>query len=326
MRQDTVSVVVPLYNEAENLRMLVSAIQLALGRVPDIEYELVFVDDGSRDASWELIRELRFEDERIKGVRFTRNFGHQAALTAGYRYATGRAVITMDADLQHSPPLIPDMIARWRSGFDVVSMVRLPGDERWGKRISSKLFYRFINVLSDVPIRSGVADFRLLDRRVVRKLNTLTEHGRFWRGLISWTGFRESEMRYIAARRFAGETKYPLRKMVRLAIDAISSFSSAPLRAAFHAGMLAIGGCLGLMGYALYNKVYENQDLSQWASTFMVMLFLGGIQLLMLGMLGVYVGRIFDEVKRRPVYVAEEKLGIMRSRHHRSTKTIIAGP
>src|SRR5262245_47853324 len=137
MRQDTVSVVVPVYNEAENLRMLVGAIQLALDKVPDIAYEVVLIDDGSRDASWELIREMRFEDERIRGARFTRNFGHQAALTAGYRYATGRAVITMDADLQHPPSLIPDMVALWRSGFDIVSMVRLPGDESWSKRISS---------------------------------------------------------------------------------------------------------------------------------------------------------------------------------------------
>ena len=297
--------------------MLVHAIHVAFSKVADIEYELVLVDDGSTDGSWDLIRELRAEDDRVKGVQFTRNFGHQAALTAGYHHASGSAILTMDADLQHPPSLIPQMIAKWRSGFDVVSMVRLPGDEGWWKRGSSKLFYRCLNALTDVPVRPGVADFRLLDKRVVKKLNSLREHGRFLRGLISWTGFRETEIHYVPARRFSGETKYPFRRMVRLAIDGISSFSSAPLRVAFHAGLLAIGGCLGLMGYALYNKIYEDKDLSQWASTFLVMLFLGGIQLLMLGVLGVYVGRIFDEVKRRPIYVAQEKLGVSRTARRR---------
>ncbi|MEO5924860.1 MAG: glycosyltransferase family 2 protein [Bryobacteraceae bacterium] len=325
MRQNAISIVVPVFEEAPNLRALHHALCDVLDTVPDIEVEFVLVDDGSRDTSWNVIRQLHEVDSRVKGVRLSRNFGHQAAVTAGYRYATGDAVVTMDADMQHPPALLPEMIERWRNGFEVVSMVRLPSkQESWAKGATSRLFYRFINALSDVKIKDGVADFRLLDRRVVKKLNGMKERGRFVRGMISWVGFSETEIHYTPAPRFAGKTKYTLGKMVNLAVNAISSFSTAPLRMAFYAGLLVNVLCLGGMGYAVYNRIYENKDLSEWASTFLTMLFLSGMQLLMIGVIGVYVGRIFEEVKQRPVFIAEEKLGIASRRRTERSMTVIA--
>jgi dolichol-phosphate mannosyltransferase len=323
MRQNAISIVVPVFDEAPNLNELYRALCDALDPVADLAVEIVLVDDGSRDSSWDVITQLNDDDPRVKGVRLSRNFGHQAAVTAGYRFATGDAVITMDADLQHPPELLPTMIERWRSGFDVVSMVRRPSeDEGWFKRITSRMFYRFINALSDTKIKDGVADFRLLDRRVVKKLNSMKERGRFVRGLISWTGFRETEIAYTPAPRFAGRTKYPLGKMVNLAINAISSFSTAPLRLAFFAGLAINGLCVLGMGYAIYNKIYEHKDLTEWASTFLTMLFLAGMQFLMIGVIGIYVGRIFEEVKQRPVFIAQDKIGFGSRRRERALAVV----
>lgn len=311
MMRRIISIVVPVYEEAENLAELHRNIGVAMAEVDDFDYELLLIDDGSRDESWEMITNLRELDSRVKGVRLSRNFGHQAAVTAGYRYAKGEAVITMDADLQHPPELLPEMIQKWCSGYDVVSMVRNPASHQgWMKTLSSRLFYRFINTMSETKIKDGVADFRLLDRRVVKQLNALKERGRFVRGMISWVGFSETEIRYTPHPRFAGHTKYSLGKMIGLAINAISSFSTAPLRVAFFAGLGVNVICLVLMGYAIFNRINEQKDLSEWASTFITMLFLSGMQLLMIGVIGMYVGKIFEEVKQRPVYVTEEELGI----------------
>lgn len=323
MRQNIVSIVIPVFNEAESLPLLYRRLSRALEDVDDLEYEILMIDDGSRDHSWDVIGDLREADSRVKGVRFSRNFGHQAAVTAGLRYATGDAVITMDSDLQHPPEMLPTMIERWRMGFDVVSMVRDAVEhEGFFKSTTSRLFYRLINSVSEVPIKSGVADFRLLDRRVVRKLNSLKERGRFVRGLISWVGFRETELHYQPQPRIAGESKYSLGKMLSLAMDGISSFSTAPLRLSLFLGVAASLLCVALMGYAIYNKLMENKDLTEWASTFLTMLFLSGVQLLMIGVLGVYVGRIFEEVKGRPAFIAEEELGTsLRVRKRRRVAT-----
>jgi polyisoprenyl-phosphate glycosyltransferase len=310
MTKRIISIVVPVFEEAESLSALHRGIASAMNEVGDFDYELLLIDDGSRDESWDVITNLHERDPQVKGVRLSRNFGHQAAVTAGYRYATGDAVITMDADLQHPPELLPQMIRKWRSGYDVVSMVRDPAQHQGVlKTLSSKLFYRFINALSVTKIKDGVADFRLLDRRVVRQLNALKERGRFVRGMISWVGFSETEIHYTPHPRFAGRTKYSMGKMLNLAVDAISSFSTAPLRMAFLAGLAVNLVCLALMGYAVFNKINENKDLTEWASTFITMLFLSGLQLLMIGVIGMYVGKIFEEVKQRPVYVTEEELG-----------------
>ncbi len=311
MTKRIISIVVPVFEEAESLRALHRSVVSAMKEVSDFDYELLLIDDGSRDESWEVIANLRDLDPQVKGVRFSRNFGHQAAVTAGYRYATGDAVITMDADLQHPPELLPAMIQKWRAGYDVVSMVRDPASHQGLlKTLPSRLFYRLINALSATKIKDGVADFRLLDRRVVKQLNALKERGRFVRGMISWVGFSETEIHYTPHPRFAGRSKYSPGKMVNLAVDAISSFSTAPLRLAFLLGLAVNVLCLGLMGYAMYNKVQEDKDLTEWASTFLTMLFLSGIQLLMIGLIGMYVGKIFEEVKQRPVYITEEELGI----------------
>lgn len=311
--QNLISIVVPAYEEAENLPLLHEKIDAAMAAFPELRWELLLVDDGSRDETWDVIHLLRDHDPRVKGVRFSRNFGHQAAVTAGYHYATGDAVIVMDADLQHPPELLPAMIEKWREGFDVVSMVRQPAPhEPAMKSLTSRAFYRIINLFSEVPIRPGVADFRLLDRKVVRKLNSLKERGRFVRGLIPWVGFRETTISYRPAERHAGSTKYSLRKMLLLALDAVSSFSSTPLRISFMLGLAVNAVCLVLMGYALYNKIHEDKDLTEWASTFLTMLALSGTQLLMTGINAIYLARVFDEVKHRPLYIAEEELGVAR--------------
>lgn len=315
MPQTLISIIVPVCDEAENLRRLCAGIQHVLKAIGDIDYEVLLVDDGSRDSSWDIIRSIHRRDRRMKGVRLSRNFGHQAALTAGYHYASGDAIITMDGDLQHPPEMLPAMIEQWRQGYDVVSMVREASPhESWFKRASSRLFYLLINALSDVDIKNAVADFRLLDRRVVERLNSMRERTRFVRGLISWIGFSETELRYTAAPRLAGRTKYSLRKMLDLAATAVSSFSTVPLKMGFYAGLAVNVLCLGLMGYAAYNKIHENKDLTEWASTFMTMLFLNGIQLIMIGVIGLYLGRVLEEVKRRPLYVAMEELGVASQR------------
>ncbi len=318
-----ISIVVPLYNEAENVRELCRLAGLFLGTVDDITYEIVLVDDGSRDSSWNTIAELHLEDNRIKGVRLSRNFGHQAALTAGYDYAAGDAVITMDGDLQHPPEMLPAMIEKWREGYDVVSMKREATlQESWFKKASSAFFYKLINSLSDIQIRSAVADFRLLDRRVVKRLNSMRERARFLRGIISWIGFRETELTYTASARYSGQTKYSVRKMLRLAVNAISSFSTLPLTLGFYFGLAVNVICLILMGYAIYNKVYDHKDLSEWASTFMTMLALNGIQLVMIGVIGLYLGRVLEEVKKRPLYIAREELGIPPKRRTKALRRI----
>ena len=312
---------VPLYNEAENVRELCALVWRVLNAIEDIQYEIVLVDDGSKDASWSLIHELHEQDERIKGVRLSRNFGHQAALTAGYDYAGGDAVITMDGDLQHPPEMLPAMIEKWRQGYDVVSMVRdATQQEGWFKKTSSAFFYKLINSLSDIRIKSAVADFKLLDRRVVKRLNSMRERARFLRGLISWIGFKEAELHYTASARFSGRTKYSFRKMARLAVNAISSFSTLPLTLGFYLGLAVNVICLGLMGYALYNKIYDHKDLSEWASTFMTMLALNGIQLMMIGVIGLYLGRVLEETKKRPLYIAREEVGIAAKRRSKALR------
>ena len=317
----TVSVVVPVYNEANTLPELCARLCRVLRAVEDIGFEIILVDDGSRDSSWEVIRALHDENSQIKGVRLSRNFGHQAALTAGYDRATGNAIVAMDGDLQHPPELLPAMIREWVNGYEVVSMVRQASpEESWMKRLSSALFYRLINALSDIRIRNAVADFRLLDQRVLKQLNNMRERARFVRGLISWIGFKEIELPYTAAPRFSGSTGYSLRKMLRLAVDAISSFSTIPLTMGFYAGMAANLVCLFLFGYAVYNKMYEHKDLSEWASLFITTLFLNGIQLTMLSILGLYVGRVLEEVKQRPVYIARNELGIAPKRRRHAVR------
>lgn len=303
VHNDRVSIVVPVFCGRDNLRPLVEAIHASLREVDGVLYEVLLIDDASPDDTWKLIRELRQEDSRVKGVRLSRRFGLQAASTAGYRYAEGDAVISMHANLEHPPELLPRMIKGWRMGYDIVSMV--PENDT-----SMRLFYRVVNALSDVAIPAGAVDFRLVDRRVVRRLNRLKEKARFQHGLVDWTGFPEIRLSY---RPPSGLPRPSIRDLVCLAGNAVTSFSSAPLRLILKAAVIINVLCVVLMGYGIASKLTAHKDTSEWASTFLTMLFLNALQFLMLGVLGAYLARIFDEVKSRPVFVTRAKLGIKAS-------------
>jgi glycosyltransferase involved in cell wall biosynthesis len=272
---------------------------------------VLFVNDGSVDDSMSVLRQLAAEDPRVKVVGLSRNFGHQNAVSAGLEFASGDAVIVMDADLQHPPDLIPQMIAAWREGCQVVYTVR-EDDRRqtgWFKRWTSAAFYRLINALSDVPIAPGAADFRLIDRTVVDCLAAMPERSRFLRGMVSWVGFRQKAIRYRPNPRHSGRSKYSLRKMVALALQGITSFSSLPLRVSGFLGLFAALAGLPYALWAIYAKLFTDLVVPGWASLLVAILFLGGVQLMSIGVIGEYIGRIYTEVKRRPLYLTEELIG-----------------
>jgi dolichol-phosphate mannosyltransferase len=306
---ESISIVVPVFDEAENLRPLYEAISRQL--VPmGIPYEIIFVDDGSLDASIAVLRELHAADPRVRVMSLSRNFGHQNSISAGLEHAGGEAVIIMDADLQHPPELIPAMIARWREGYQVVFTVRQgDGDAGLFKRLTSAAFYKCINAVSEVPIIPGAADFRLMDRAVVDCLISMPERSRFLRGMVSWVGFRQTGLAYVASPRAAGKSKYSLGKMFGLAAQGITSFSSLPLRISGYVGFFAAVSVVPYAIWALYAKLFTNQTVSGWTSLLISVLFLGGVQLMSLGIIGEYVGRIFTEVKKRPLYVTKELVG-----------------
>jgi polyisoprenyl-phosphate glycosyltransferase len=303
------SVVVPVFNEAENLPALYGALSKQFDNL-DLAAEIVFVNDGSSDDSLAVMKRLHAEDERVKVVGLSRNFGHQCCLTAGIEHAAGEAVIVMDADLQHPPDLIPAMVARWREGYQVVYTVR-DNSAAAGrfKRWSSAAFYRLINAVSEVPIIAHAADFRLMDRTVVNCLMSMPERSRFLRGMISWVGFRQIGLPYVSAPRRAGKSKYSLRKMFSLAVQGITSFSLAPLRLSTYIGFATAVSVIPYALWGVYAKLFTNQVVHGWASLEVSVLFLGGVQLMSLGILGEYVGRIYAEVKGRPVYIADERIG-----------------
>jgi dolichol-phosphate mannosyltransferase len=305
-----VSVVVPCYNEelviVETNRQLVAALQ-ALAAT---DFEIVYVDDGSSDATVDRLREIQNVDQRVRVVRLSRNFGHQLAVSAGLEHAAGDAVVIIDADLQDPPDVIPEMVARWRDGYHVVYGMRTdrPGETAF-KLWTAKLFYRFINRLSKVQIPLDVGDFRLLDRQVVDVLLGMPERDRFLRGMVSWIGFRQIAVMYARGARRAGESKYPLFKMLQFALDGVLSFSLTPLRLALWVGFLSIGLAFAGILYALIIRLYTTNFVRGWTSIFTAVLFIGGAQLITLGIIGEYIGRIYAEVKRRPLYVVEERLG-----------------
>ena len=305
-----VSVVVPCYDEEavieETHRRLTAALaELAVG-----DFEVIYVDDGSRDGTAGRLRRLHESDPRVRVLRFSRNFGHQIAVTAGLEHATGDVIVLIDADLQDPPEVIGEMLAKWRDGFDVAYGVRTDRDgESAFKRGSARLFYRIVNSFSDTTIPLDVGDFRLMDRRVVTALRAMPERARFVRGMVSWVGYRQAAVPYRRAARYAGETKYPLFKMLSLAIDGLTSFSLVPLRLASWVGFAA--SALAMIGivYALSVRLMTSEWVPGWATVFVAALFLGGIQLVALGIIGEYVGRAYVESKRRPLYFLEERLG-----------------
>jgi polyisoprenyl-phosphate glycosyltransferase len=308
--RDRLSVVVPVYNEQGNLRLLHQTLTEQFQRL-DADHEIIFVDDGSRDGSLQVLRELHeLDPSHVKVISLSRNFGHQNALTAGLEHATGDAVIAMDADLQHPPELIPAMVAQWRAGYQVVFTIRQDSqDVGWFKRWSSRAFYALINKITDTPIVPGAADFRLVDRQVVDSLNSMQERARFLRGLVSWVGFRQVGLPYQVCQRHDGQSKYSLRKMLTLALNGVTNFSAFPLRLATYFGFLSAVVGIPYAVWAVYARLFTSSAVPGWASLTTFVLFLGGVQLICLGIIGEYLGRVYDEVKRRPLYVPQELIG-----------------
>ncbi len=304
------SVVVPLYNEEAVIDEMVRRLSRVLEDLGE-PYEVVMVNDGSRDATAGMARAICAANPSFKLVNFARNFGHQTAITAGMDLSCGDAVVVIDADLQDPPEVIRDMIEKWKEGYEVVYGKRAARKgETWFKRVTARSFYRFLNRMTDVRIPVDVGDFRLIDARVRDALLSVPEHNRYVRGLISWLGFRQTAVEFVREARFAGETKYPLKKMVKLAVDGITSFSYKPLKVGIGMGaFLSIASFLYLVA-VLVMRLFRLTDMEPgYASLMAVMLFFFGVILVMLGIIGEYIARIFEEVKGRPLYVISDKVG-----------------
>jgi glycosyltransferase involved in cell wall biosynthesis len=306
-----VSIVVPVLDEEDCVGELVRQVRDALAGA-DLRFELIFVDDGSRDGTPEKIAALHRADPSVKCIRFTRRFGHQAALAAGLRHARGDAVVTMDGDLQHPPAVLPTLVEAWRGGADVVTTVRKlpPGQRPDWKEALGRSFYRVMSRFSRVPVIPASADFRLLDRRVVDAFNDLDEHFVFTRGLIPWLGFPETRVEYEVGDRFAGRSKYDLGRMGRLGLDGLLSFSVLPLRLITLLGLLTTLFALVFGVFTVVAHFAGRVDGSGWTTLVVLILLFGGVQLLSLGLLAEYVGRTYEEVKGRPRYVIESTSGL----------------
>jgi len=301
------SIIAPVYNEEDSLPVLYDRIVETMEN-SGAPWELVLIDDGSRDRSTEIMRELAKKDARIRPVIFARNFGHQIAVTAGLDYARGDAAVIIDADLQDPPEVILEMIAKWKEGFEVVYAVRSEREgESWFKKLTASLFYRIIYRITDVKIPLDTGDFRLLARKVINVMNQMRERHRFLRGMSSWIGFRQVGLPYRRAARFAGVTKYPFNKMMKLALNAITSFSYFPLQMATFVGFFAAGFSILAIPVVAIGRLAGSQAFFGQATTLIAVLFLGGVQLISLGILGEYIGRIYDEVKGRPLYIVREE-------------------
>ena len=302
----TYSIIAPIYNEKDNLPELhrrVTEVMVSTGE----PWELILVDDGSSDGSMDIIHELSKKDKHVRPVIFARNFGHQVAVTAGLDFSRGDAVIVIDADLQDPPELILEMAKKWKDGNEVVFAVRAEREgESWFKLWTASLFYRIISRITDVKIPLDTGDFRLMDRKVVDVMNQMRERHRFLRGMSAWVGFKQEGVEYKRAARVAGETKYPFRKMFRLAVNAITGFSYLPLQVATYFGFVSAGIAILAIPVVAYMRITGSQAFFGQASTLIAVLFLGGVQLISLGVLGEYIGRLYDEAKGRPLYIVRE--------------------
>lgn len=304
------SVVVPCFNEEEVLPETHRRLVNVLEEIPAHAFELIYVDDGSRDATLDILRGFQQADPRVRVVVLSRNFGQQIALTAGLQNAAGEAVVVIDADLQDPPEVIMEMLDRWRQGVDVAYGVRTKREgETLFKRNMASIFYRLLNHLADVDIPLDTGEFRLMDRAAVDAVLAMPERDRFIRGMVAWTGFRQAPVHFNRKPRAAGETKWPLRNMLSFAVDGILSFSFIPLHLAIWTGFVVVG--LALMGllYAVALRVFTGVWITGWTAMFIALLFLGGAQFVLIGILGEYLGRIYAEVKRRPLYLVKERLG-----------------
>ena len=302
----TYSIIAPIYNEIESLPLLyrrVADVMESTGQ----PWELILVDDGSTDGSTDKIRELAAADERIRPVIFARNFGHQIAITAGWDYARGDAVVIIDADLQDPPEVILDLAKKWQEGYEVVYAVRAEREgETWFKKFTASMFYRLIYRITDVKIPVDTGDFRLMDRKVVEVLKQMKERHRFPRGMSAWVGFRQVGVEYKRAARHAGVTKYPFKKMLRLALNAITSFSYFPLQVATFFGFLSAGVSILAIPLVAVLRLAGSHFFEGQTTTLISVLFLGGVQLISLGILGEYIGRLYDEAKGRPLYIVRD--------------------
>lgn len=300
------SVIVPMYNEEEVIEVTYNRLKAVLKSIGET-YEIVFVNDGSRDRTAAIVRQICERDRTVKLVDFSRNFGHQIAVTAGMDHASGRTVVLIDADLQDPPEIILDMVAKWREGYDVVYGQRIERKgESWFKKATAAMFYRLLRSMTSVNIPVDTGDFRLMDRKVCDALTQMRERSRFIRGMVSWAGFKQTSVEYVREERFAGETKYPLRKMIRLSLDAITSFSTKPLKIAGVLGFILSAVGFVYLLVVLYQHFFTNSTEPGWTSLVAISLFFNGITLSLLGVLGEYIGRIYEETKGRPLYLVSE--------------------
>ncbi len=314
-RKELISVVAPVYNEEVVLDSLYERVKAVMDGAGE-EWELVLVNDGSRDKSAEVIARLHERDPRVKGISFSRNFGFQIAATAGLDFSRGDAVILTDADLQDPPEVYPAMLAQWRAGYDVVYGVRASREgETWFKLATAKLFYRLIHRITSINIPLDTGDFRLMDRRVINSLRGMNERNRFLRGMIPWIGFRQIGVEYHREARYAGEAKFTsVKKMLPFALDAITSFSYFPLQLATILGFITAAiSVIGILAVILIRLLAPHEPLLGQATTLVVVLFLGSVQLISLGIIGEYLGRIYDEVKGRPLYLIQDSWGLEES-------------
>lgn len=302
------SVVVPVFNEQLNIEKFYEEATKAIQNL-DMDYELIFVDDGSKDTTPLILSRLTEQDDHVRALILARNFGHQLAITCGMDYAQGDAIITMDGDMQHPPAMIPDLVQKWREGFDVVQTVRKGTDDAgFLKRLTSKWYYILLNALSPVHITPGGSDFRLIDRRVLNTFRLFREHDRFIRGMMGDIGYKQTTLDFIAPRRFAGKSKFSGRKMLHFALDGITAFSKTPLRISFYAGLLSGLLSIIMIIHTLYSHL-TGTVAPGWTTTTIMVCLMGGLQLIFLGVIGEYIGRIFEEVKQRPLYWLRAELG-----------------
>lgn len=307
-----VSIVIPVFNEEEVIHKLIERIAILIQKTPNFEFEVLFVNDGSNDKTLEILEEIAQKEKRLKILSFSRNFGHQAAVTAGIKYVTGDAVVIIDADLQDPPELIPEMLELWEQGNEVIYGKRKKrrGESAF-KLLSAKMFYKTLNALSDVQIPKDTGDFRLVDRKVIDVINEMPEHNKFLRGLFSWVGFKQYAFEYERQERSGGKTKYPLKKMMKLASDGIISFSTKPLKIVGGIGIIAIIMSIGILIYSLISYALKLNNLAPgWTSIMVTVTFFSGIQLLSIWIISEYIARIYDEAKRRPEYIISKKINV----------------
>ena len=307
-----VSIVIPMYYEEQVAEECYKQVKNVLTNLKDYNHEIIFINDGSKDKTLEILEAIAVVDENVKIISFSRNFGHQAAVTAGLQDVTGDAIVIIDADLQDPPERIPEMLKLWEEGHEVVYGKRKSREgESIFKTMTASMFYKILNVLSDVDIQKDTGDFRLVDRKVVDKMNSLPEHNKFLRGLWSWLPYDQYAYEYDRKKRFAGKTKYPFKKMMKLALDGIISFSSKPLKIIGALGGFSIIVSFFILLYALISYVFHLNNLQAgWTSMIIVITFFSGVQLLSLWMISEYIGRIYDETKGRPQFIVDKKINI----------------